>query len=104
MANNDDTEFNFTMASTKDKVNSAVYYDGEYHPGIASDNKGANCMVWADENGKSRRSLDFISATAQGWNNGHNTVFDERREGKISEDGYSVTLYLNGLACQTLNF
>jgi hypothetical protein len=61
-------------------------------------------MRWRDESGASRRVLDYITATAQSWNNGHNTVVDVRREGKISADGYSVTFYLNGEPGQTLNF
>jgi hypothetical protein len=101
MAENNATEFNFTMSSTKN-VNSAVYTGGKWIPAIAQDTDRS--MKWKDENGTTKRSLDYISATAQGWNNGHNTVVDVRREGKISEDGYSVTFYLNGLAGQTLNF
>lgn len=101
MAENDATSFNFTMSSTKD-VNSAVYANGTWMPAIAADE--ANCMKWRDENGVKKAVLDYVSATAMAWNNGHNTVNDVRREGKISEDGYSVTFYLNGLAGQTLNF
>lgn len=101
MAENDAMSFEFTMSSTKN-VNSAVYANGTWMPAIAKDE--ANCMKWRDENGVKKAVLDYVSATAMAWNNGHNTVNDVRREGKISEDGYSVTFYLNGLAGQTLNF
>jgi hypothetical protein len=102
MTSNESMEFDFSMSSWNG-VNSAVYTNGMWVPAFAEDNAGANCMVWTGENG-GRRVLDYITATAQGWNNGHNTVWDIRREGRISEDGYSVTFYLNGLAGQTLNF
>jgi hypothetical protein len=102
MTSNEAMEFNFTMASWNG-VNSAVYANGMWVPAVAEDNAGAGCMVWTGENG-GRRVLDYITATAQGWNNGHNTVWDIRREGRISQDGYSVTFYLNGLAGQTLEF
>ena len=101
MAENNQNSFDFTMTSTVD-VNSAVYADGRWMPAKASDD--ARCMRWRDESGASRRVLDYITATAQSWNNGHNTVVDVRREGKISADGYSVTFYLNGEPGQTLNF
>lgn len=102
MTANESMSFNFTMASWGG-VNSAVYTNGMWVPAFAEDNAGAGCMVWTGENG-GRRVLDYITATAQGWNNGHNTVWDIRREGRISQDGYSVTFYLNGLAGQTLEF
>lgn len=101
MTTNDSMTFEFTMSSTKN-VNSAVYANGTWMPAIAADE--ANCMKWRDENGVKKAVLDYVSATAMAWNNGHNTVNDVRREGRISEDGYSVTFYLNGLAGQTLNF
>jgi len=101
MANNDDMTFDFTMESYK-KVNSAVYYNKGWHVSIAADKSSA--MTWSDENGKGKRSLEYVAATAMRWNNGHNTIVDVRREGRISEDGYSVTLRLNGLDGQTLNF
>jgi hypothetical protein len=101
MAENNATSFEFTMSSTKD-VNSAVYANGTWMPAMAKDE--ANCMKWKDENGVKKAVLDYVSATAMAWNNGHNTVQDVRREGKISEDGYSVTFYLNGNAGQTLKF
>jgi hypothetical protein len=102
MTSNESMEFDFSMSSWNG-VNSAVYTNGAWVPAFAEDNAGANCMVWTGENG-GRRVLDYITATAQGWNNGHNTVWDIRREGRISQDGYSVTFYLNGLAGQTLEF
>jgi len=101
MAENDATSFDFTMSSTKD-VNSAVYANDTWMPAIAADE--SNCMKWRDENGVKKAVLDYVSATAMAWNNGHNTIQDVRREGRISEDGYSVTFYLYGLAGQTLNF
>lgn len=103
MANNVNVDFGWFMTSTKD-VNSAVYADGQWIPAKAEDNAALGAMVWYDENGSRRRNLDYITATAQGWNNGYNTVIDVRREGKISADGYSVTFYLNGIAGTTLNF
>lgn len=92
----------FSLSSTKSGVNSAVYANGSWIPAIASDE--SNCMLWKDENGTKKRVLDYVTATAQRWNDGHNTVVDVRREGRISEGGYTVTFYLNGLACQTLRF
>ena len=106
MTNNDGTTFNFTMSSTKNSVNSAAYSKtaGKYVPAKAVDDTYARNMKWYDENGNKLQVLDYTSATAQRWNNTHNTVVDVRREGKISADGYSVTFYLNGIAGQTLNF
>lgn len=101
MCENHENSFNFTMTSTTD-VNSAVYADGRWMPAKASDDD--RCMRWRDESGASRRVLDYITATRDAWNNGHNTVVDVRREGRISADGYSVTFYLNGEPGQTLNF
>lgn len=101
IAENNANAFEFTMSSKKD-VNSAVYADGRWMPSKATDE--SKCMKWKDENGVKRDVLDYISATAMAWNNGHNTVNDIRREGKISANGYSVTFYLNGQAGQTLNF
>lgn len=103
MTENGANEFNFNMSSWK-YVNSAVYTGGNWIPAIAEDNTGAKCMIWKDENGAAKRTLDFITATRDSWNNGHNTVFDGRRSASISKSGYSVTLYLNGNAGQTLKF
>lgn len=104
MADNGANSFGFNMSSTTNGVNSAVYADGKWMPSIAEDNTGANCMIWRNEGGVAKRTLDFVTATAQKWNNGHNTVKDPRRKAQISSDGYSVTLYLNGNAGQTLKF
>lgn len=103
MADNGANSFEFSMSSTRNGVNSAVY-DGRWMPSIAEDNTGAKCMIWRNEGGVAKRTLDFVTATAQRWNNGHNTVVDVRRKAQISSDGYSVTLYLNGNAGQTLKF
>lgn len=103
LSENGANEFNFNMSSWKN-VNSAVYTGGSWIPAIAEDNTGARCMIWKDENGTPKRTLDFITATRDAWNNGHNTVSDSRRSASISKSGYSVTLYLNGNAGQTLKF
>jgi len=104
MCENSANSFGFNLSSTTNGVNSAVYADGKWMPSIAEDNTGANCMIWRNEGGVAKRTLDFVTATAQKWNNGHNTVKDPRRKAQISSDGYSVTLYLNGTAGQTLKF
>lgn len=94
--------FDFTMNSKASGVNSACWNGYAWVPSIASDN--AKYMLWRNENGGNMRSLNYVTATAKRWNDGHNTVVDVRREGKISADGYSVTFYLNGIAGQTLEF
>jgi hypothetical protein len=103
MTENGANEFNFNMSSYK-YVNSAVYTGGNWIPAIAEDNTGAKCMIWKDENGTPKRTLDFITATRDSWNNGHNTVWDGRRSYTISKSGYSVTLRLSGTKDQTLKF
>lgn len=104
LADNGAKSFSFTMSSTGSGVNSAVYADGKWQVSKAEDNTSAKCMIWRNEGGVAKRTLDFVTATAQKWNNGHNTVVDVRRKAQISSDGYSVTLYLNGNAGQTLKF
>lgn len=104
MCENSANSFGFSMSSTKNGVNSAVYADGKWQVSKAEDNTSAKCMIWRNEAGAAKRTLDFVTATAQKWNNGHNTVVDVRRKAQISSDGYSVTLYLNGNAGQTLKF
>jgi hypothetical protein len=104
LADNGAKSFSFTMSSTGSGVNSAVYADGKWQVSKAEDNTSAKCMIWRNEGGVAKRTLDFVTATAQRWNNGHNTVVDVRRKAQISSDGYSVTLYLNGNAGQTLKF
>lgn len=104
LADNGAKSFSFTMSSTVNGVNSAVYADGKWQVSKAEDNTSAKCMIWRNEAGAAKRTLDFVTATAQKWNNGHNTVVDVRRKAQISSDGYSVTLYLNGNAGQTLKF
>lgn len=103
MAENDGVKFEFNMGSNN-AVNSAVYANNTWIPAIAEDNQSAGCMVWRDEYGTPKRTLDYITATRDRWNNGHNTIWDVRREGKISSDGCSVDFYFNGVKCQTLDF
>lgn len=103
MSDNYGTTFDFNMSSTA-PVNSAVYADGRWMPSIAEDNVAMGCMIWRDEATNPKRTLDFVTATAQYWNNGHNTIVDVRREGRISEDGYTVKFYLNGMLGQTMEF
>jgi len=104
MTTNDGMVFDFTMESNVASVNSAVYADGKWMPSIAEDNTAKRCMIWKDEAGKVKRNLDFITATAKGWNNGHNTYVDVRREGRISKDGYTVEFWKSGLFGQRLEF
>jgi hypothetical protein len=103
LADNNDMSFDFSMTSYND-VNSAVYANGQWIPSKAEDSETSRCMIWRDENNAPKRTLDFITATRNAWNNGHNTVSDIRREGKISDGGYTVTFYLNGIAGQKLSF
>lgn len=102
MAENAAPTFNFTMSSKVVGINSTVYSGGAWIPAKAVD--GSSYMTWYDESGKSRRNLDYLTANRDRWNNGHNTVSDVERSAKISNDGYSVTLYRQGNACQTLHF
>lgn len=101
MTDNGSKVFSFTMSSTVSGVNSAVY-DGKWVPSKANDD--STCMIWRNESGAKKRVLDYISATAQKWNNGHNTIKDPRRSYTIIDGGYGVTLSLNGSAGQTLHF
>jgi len=104
MTTNSGTSFDFTMESNVVSVNSAVYTGGKWMPSIAENNTAKKCMIWKDEAGTAKRTLDFITATAEYWNNGHNTIWDVRREGRISADGYTVEFYLNGLFGQRMEF
>lgn len=104
MAENDSKTFTFNMSSTTNGVNSAVYADGKWQVSKAEDNTSAKCMIWRNEAGQAKRTLDFVTATAQRWNNGHNTIKDPRRSYTIIDGGYGVTLSLNGSAGQTLHF
>lgn len=101
MTDNGSKVFSFTMSSTTNGVNSAVY-DGKWVPSKANDD--STCMIWRNESGAKKRVLDYISATAQAWNNGHNTIIDVRRSYNIIDGGYGVSLSLNGSAGQTLHF
>lgn len=102
MAENAAPTFNFNMSSKVAGINSTVYAGGSWIPAKAVD--GSSYMTWYDESGKSRRNLDYLTANRDRWNNGHNTVKDVERSAKISNDGYSVTLYRQGNAGQTLHF
>lgn len=104
LADNDAKSFSFTMSSTVSGVNSAVYADGKWQVSKAEDNTSANCMIWRNESGAAKRTLDFVTATAQRWNNGHNTIKDPRRTYDITSGGYGLKLKLNGEVGQTLNF
>ena len=92
------------MSSTTNGVNSAVYADGKWQVSKAEDNTSAKCMIWRNEGGQAKRTLDFVTATAKRWNNGHNTIKDPRRSYTIIDGGYGVTLSLNGASGQTLHF
>lgn len=104
MAENDSKTFTFNMSSTTNGVNSAVYADGKWQVSKAEDNTSAKCMIWRNEGGQAKRTLDFVTATAKRWNNGHNTIKDPRRSYTIIDGGYGVTLSLNGASGQTLHF
>jgi len=79
------------ITDTRDEINSLVYTGGQWVNAIAQDNHGANCMVWRDVNGAAKRSLDYVSATAQGWNDGHNTVYADA----VTFTVYRNVLYIN---------
>jgi hypothetical protein len=102
MAENAAPTFNFNMSSKVAGINSTVYAGGSWIPAKAVD--GSSYMTWYDESGKARRNLDYLTANRDRWNNGHNTVKDVERSAKISNDGYSVTLYRQNSAGQTLHF
>lgn len=104
MAENDSKTFTFNMSSTTNGVNSAVYADGKWQVSKAEDNTSAKCMIWRNEGSQAKRTLDFVTATAKRWNNGHNTIKDPRRSYTIIDGGYGVTLSLNGASGQTLHF
>jgi hypothetical protein len=75
--------------NTKDEINSLVYTGGKWINAIAQDTDRS--MKWKDENGTTKRSLDYISATAQGWNDGHNTVNSSAVTYSVSDN----ILYVN---------
>jgi hypothetical protein len=103
MTGNGDTDFSFKLTSRVNGINSAVF-NGSWIPANAQDLPGEGCMTWFDESGKDIRSYSYVKGNRNGWNNGNNTVIDPRRKGEISEDGYSVTFYLNGNKGKTLVF
>jgi hypothetical protein len=71
--NLDEAKSLFTT-NTSDAINSLVYTGGNWVNSIAEDNAGARCMVWKNESGTPKRTLDYVTATRDSWNDGHNTV------------------------------
>jgi hypothetical protein len=86
--NLDEAKSLFT-SNTNDAINSLVFANGTWMNAMASDE--ANCMKWKDENGTKRAVLDYVSATAMAWNDGHNTVFSEAVSYNVSNN----ILYIN---------
>jgi hypothetical protein len=86
--NLDEAKSLFT-SNTNDAINSLVFANGTWMNAMASDE--ANCMKWKDENGKKRAVLDYVSATAMAWNDGHNTVFSDAVSYTVSNN----VLYIN---------
>ncbi len=78
-------------SNTSDAINSLVYTDGKWVNSIAEDNSGARCMIWKDENGTAKRTLDYVTATRNSWNDGHNTVNSDAVSYSVSNN----ILYIN---------
>ena len=80
-------------------LNCAVYassYEGTWIPSIAEN--ASSSMRWKNKNGEGRRALDYITATAMGWNDGHNTVQNFATSSTISNGTLTIKLWGNTIA------
>lgn len=73
--NSFDLDLNYFTSDTNQDINSMVYTGGKWVNSIAKDEHSKNCMVWYDQNNVARRVIDYMSATIDGWNDGHDTVY-----------------------------
>lgn len=58
----------------------------------------SNAMLWEDENGTKINVLDYISATAIAWNDGHNTIQNFATTSSISDKTLKIYLWGNEIA------
>lgn len=84
-----DLDFSLFTTNTDDAINSLVYTGGQWINSIASDER--NCMLWKDENGTKKRVLDYVTATALGWNDGNNTIISSAVTTSVSRNILYIT-------------
>ena len=84
-------DLSYFTSNTNPAINSMVYSNGQWINAIAENNTGYGAMIWYDEAGTRRRNLDWVTATAMGWNDGHNTVYSDCLT--YSQSGNNISIY-----------
>ena len=84
-------DFSLFTSNTNEAINSLVYTGGAWVNAIAENNSSAGCMVWRNESGVAKRTLDYVTATRDRWNDGHNTVYSDAVTYSVSNN----ILYVN---------
>lgn len=80
-------------------LNCAVYADWTaWVASRAIDSPQNSVMIWYNAAGVAKRTLDYITATAQGWNDGHNTIQNFATTSNISNNVLNVYLWGNLIA------
>lgn len=80
-------------------LNCAVYADqSTWVASRAVNSPDAGAMVWYNAAGIAKRALDYVTATAQGWNDGHNTIQNFATTSNISNNVLNIYLWGNQIA------
>lgn len=85
-----------SATSYNQNLNSAVYSNGQWISAIAEDRQAY--MIWSDQYGTPKRSLNYVTATAIGWNDGHNTVQNFATSSSISDGTITIKFWGNPIA------
>ena len=93
-------DLSYFTSNTNPAINSMVYSNGQWINAIAENNTGYGAMIWYDEAGTRRRNLDWVTATAMGWNDGHNTVYSDCLT--YSQSGNNISIYKWGVLLGTI--
>ena len=67
-------------------------------PARAVDQTSARAMVWYNESGVAINALDYVTATAIHWNDGHNTIQNFATTSSISDKTLKIYLWGNEIA------
>lgn len=86
--NLDEAKSLFTT-NTNEAINSLVWTGSKWVNSIAVNE--AKCMKWKNESGAKVSVLDYVSATAMAWNDGHNTIYSDAVTYSVSNN----ILYVN---------
>lgn len=87
-------DLSYYISDTNPNINSMVYTGGQWINAIARDETGNRAMIWRDKNETPKSSLDYVTATAIGWNDGHNTVYSDVLS--CTQVGNVLNIYKNG--------